>query len=165
VIVSLFEQYERPVYAFLLRMVGSREWAEELAQETFLAALRAVDQLPGIADQRAWLYRIATRIALKALKRRHRLAWLPRLKVDDYRLNPDDPSGGLARRDAVERALLAVAPEPRAALLLYSHYGLNGAELAEALGVEPDAVKARLYRARIVFRDAYEREVEDERAR
>lgn len=164
-IVSLFEQYQRPIYAYLLRLVGEREWAEELTQETFLAALRAADQLPGIANHRAWLYRIATNAAFNALKRRRRFAWLPWLKVDDYRLDGDDPGGIVARRDAVERALLAVPPAHRAALLLYSHYGLSVAEVAAALEIEPGAVKTRLYRARILFREAYEREVRDERAR
>ena len=74
-IVSLFEQYQRPIFAYLLRLVGEREWAEELTQETFLAALRAADQLPGIANHRAWLYRIATNAAFNALKRRRRVAY------------------------------------------------------------------------------------------
>jgi RNA polymerase sigma-70 factor (ECF subfamily) len=164
-IVTLFEQYQRPIFAYLLRLVGDREWAEELAQETFLAAFRAADQLPGIANHRAWLYRIATNAAFNALKRRRRFAWLPWLKADDYRLKGDDPSSAVARRDAVERALLAVPPPQRAALLLYSHYGLSVAEVAEALGIEQGAVKTRLYRARIVFREAYEREAEDESSR
>ena len=74
--VDLFERYHQDIFAYLYRMVHEREWAQDLAQETFLRVLRARRRLPEVANPRAWLYRVATNVALNALKRRDRFAWL-----------------------------------------------------------------------------------------
>jgi RNA polymerase sigma-70 factor (ECF subfamily) len=156
-VADLFEQYHAPVFAYLYRLVGDREWAHDLSQETFLRLFRARHRLPQVENRRAWVYRIATNLALNALKRHQRFAWLPWRKADDTRLAEPDPAEQSDRRVAVERALAELPSPYRATLLLYSHYGLNVREVAEALNVSEGAVKTRLYRAREMFRQAYER--------
>ncbi len=163
-IASLFRQYQQPIFAYLYRLVNQRELAEELTQETFLKAFAARQRLPGVANLRAWLYRIATNAAFNALRRGRRFAWLPWSRVDDLRLRGPDPAVSAGQQDVVERALAALPPAYRAPLLLYSHYGFSVGEVAEALGVGQGAVKMRLLRAREMFRQAYDREVCDERS-
>ena len=154
---ALFERHHREVYAYLCRMVHDPQWAEDLAQETFLRALKARRRLAQVENHRAWLYRIATNLALNALKRRRRFPWLPWRTVDDQRASKPDLAEALSQRTAVELALATLPPELRAPLLLYAHYGLSVAEVAQALNLTQGAVKTRLYRARIQFRQAYER--------
>ena len=73
-VVDLFEQYHSAVFAYLYRVVDDREWAHDLTQETFLRLFRARGRLSQVKNRRAWMYRIATNLALNALKRRRRFA-------------------------------------------------------------------------------------------
>ena len=157
-IASLFDQYQPALFGYLCRLVGAREWAEELTQETYLRAFNARDRLASIINRRAWLYRIATNVALNAIKRRRRFAWLPWAAADE-RARGQDTTERIAEHNAVERALDALSTEYRVPLLLYSHYGFSVQEVAEALSLSEGAVKTRLYRAREMFRQAYAQEV------
>ncbi len=151
---ALFARYHAEVYAYLCRLLRDGEWAEDLAQETFLRAFESRTHLPEVANPRAWLYRVATNLALNALKRRRRFAWLPWSERQAARQNVAD---SVAERSAVQGALAALPPELRAPLLLYAGEGLRVAEVAQVLGVSEGAVKMRLVRARRLFRQAYEK--------
>ncbi len=153
-VARLFERHHGEIFGYLNRMVGERELAQDLAQETFLQAHRARGGLPEVLDQRAWLYRIATNLALNAIKRRTRFAWLPWFSVDRP---ASDSSEQVGERSALEAALAALQPTYRAPLLLHCHYGLSIAEVAQALGIKEGAARSRVSRARDMFREAYER--------
>jgi RNA polymerase sigma-70 factor (ECF subfamily) len=150
----LFERHHGEIFGYLNRMVGDRELAQDLAQEVFLRAHLARRQLPQVLDQRAWLYRIATNLALNAIKRRDRFAWLPWLSVDRPAADTAQQAG---ERSVIEAALAALQPAYRAPLLLHCHHGLSTAEVAHALGIQEGAARTRVYRAREMFREAYER--------
>ncbi len=155
---ALFERHHAEVYAYLRRMVGDGALAEDLVQETFLRAFAARAGLPRVQNPRAWLYRVATNLALNALKRRRRFAWLPWHAGAERQATERDPAEALGAYSAVEAALATLSPQLRAPLLLYACEGMSVAEVAEALGLSEGAVKMRLQRARRLFRQAYERE-------
>ena len=152
--VELFERYHEEVYGYLCGMLREAAWAEDLAQETFLRALQARHRLPEVRNPRAWLYRVATNVALNALKRRRRFAWLPWRASDDPRPAPD-VAEQVAGQSELEAALAGLPPAYRAPLLLYAQYGLSPAEVAEALGLSLAAARKRIYRATEMFRQAY----------
>jgi len=151
----MFTRYQRPIYGYLLGMVGDVEQAEDLTQDTFLKAYKALPRTPDPALP-AWLYRIATNTALDALRRR-RLRWLPFTPGDEERW--PDPAPDLptrcAEQEAVRRALAALTPPQRACLLLRARDGLTLDEVAWALGLSIGAAKMTLYRAKERFRVAY----------
>lgn len=153
----LFERHHVEVFAYLVRMVHDREWAQDLAQETFVSAYRQRSQLAGLQNPRAWLYRVATNLALNALKRRQRFAWLP-WEWHEGRISSPDLIEAVSRQSQVEAALASLSPDQRAALLLYAHYGFKVAEVAEALNLTEGAARMRLQRAREQFRVAYRKE-------
>ncbi len=153
-VTYLFERHHAELFAYLCYMVRDREAAEDLAQETFVQASRAGHNLPQVHNQRAWLYRVATNLALNALKRRRRFAWLPWIETQG---SDSDVADQVGKQAAIEEALAALSPDYRAPLLLYAHYGLSVAEVAAAVGISEGAVKVRLHRARVMFRQAYER--------
>jgi RNA polymerase sigma-70 factor (ECF subfamily) len=163
-VAGLFEQYQAPVFAYLYRLVGDREWAHDLSQETFLQLFHTRHRLPEVENRRAWVYRIATNLALNALKRSRRFAWLPWCQADDLQVHGPDPAERVDEHATLERALAELPADYRAPLLLYSHYGFSVREVARALNVSEGAVKTRLFRAREMFRQAYERGDGDERA-
>ena len=155
---ALFERHHVEVYAYLCRLLRDGDWAEDLAQETFLRAFKARASLAQVENHRAWLYRVATNLALNALKRRRRFAWLPWQAWGERRPARQDVAATVLARSALETALAALPLKLRAPLLLYAGEGLSVAEVAQALSLSEGAVKMRLMRARRLFRAAYERE-------
>lgn len=153
--VELFERFHRNILVYLYGLVHEAQWAQDLTQETFLRVLRARSSLPEVTNPRAWLYRVATNVALNALKRRRRLTWLP-LQASD---REPAPGSGLAERvgerSALEDALASLPPGYRAALLLHKRDGLSTSEVAAVLGLTEAAARKRIYRAIEMLRRAY----------
>jgi RNA polymerase sigma-70 factor, ECF subfamily len=151
----LFESHQREIGAYLVRLVGDRALAEDLAQDTFEKALRALSRLPAEANTRAWLYRIATNTALDCLRRRKLITWLP---LFDHDVDPAArASFGDASLESVtlQHCLDRLPPRYRVPLVLYACQGLSTHEIAAVLRLTAAAVKTRLYRAREKFRQIY----------
>lgn len=148
----LFEEYHAPVLNYLHRMVGDRLVAEDLAQDAFIKAYRA---LPGTRPDlafKAWLYRIATNTAISHLRRKKIVSWVPFLTDP---ASDESVEGHVTRRHDIEAALRKL-PSHYAAILLLRHYqGLSLAETAAALDITENAAKLRLFRARKAFATAY----------
>jgi RNA polymerase sigma-70 factor, ECF subfamily len=162
-VTELFQQYYDPVAAYIFCLVDDWEVAHDLAQETFLQLFQTRARLAAVENPRAWVYRIATHLALNKLKRARRFAWLPWSAVDGKpQFEWRDPAEETRQRDLIERALAALAPRYRAPLLLYAHYGLHIKEIAEALALTEGAVKVQLHRAREQFRQALAKEMDDD---
>ncbi|MFN8490400.1 MAG: RNA polymerase sigma factor [Caldilineaceae bacterium] len=159
VLVSrLFEEYAGQICAYIHSLVGDWDLAHDLTQETYLRLFRARLRLPQIENQRAWLYRIATRTTFNELKRRKRFAWLPWHKADE-RLQYDWMAGvetEVEHRELVSRALAMLSTNYRAPLILYDGHGFSIREIAETLEISEGAVKTRLHRAREQFQRFYE---------
>ena len=153
---QLFRAYQRPILNYLYRLLGDVSQAEELAQDVFLRAYRALGRLSPEANQRAWLYRIATNAAYDHLRRRKLIQWLPLLGKEEQELRAEgDPEGTVVEREAVQRALAQIPLKYRVPLVLFSVQGYSTKEIGEILGISEGAVKTRLYRAREKFREVY----------
>jgi RNA polymerase sigma-70 factor (ECF subfamily) len=146
--------YQARVFAVLSRVLGPhgrQARVEELAQDTFLRALRALPRFTagGPAKVSSWLLTIATRRALTELQRQRPdvvdLHGVPVRAVDG------DPERVHARQ-ALERAIAELTPEQRAVFVLRDAHGLTEAEVAQALGLPVAAIKSRLHRARLRLR-------------
>jgi RNA polymerase sigma-70 factor (ECF subfamily) len=151
----LYREHRRPLLAYLARVVGDREAAEDLCQETFLKALRSWARHDPAANPVAWLYRIATNTAYDYLRRRRRAAVAPLVEVDT--LAGGHASGlGLGEGEGVRHALAQLPARYRVPLLLHTCAGHSLTEIADALGCSHAAVKMRLLRARERFRQVYQ---------
>src|SRR5258707_5213910 len=84
---QIYDEYKTPIYNYVYHLVGNREQADDLTQDTFLKAFKALPKMDASLKLSAWLYRIATNTAYDALRRRKLLAWLP-WQDQDY--DPDD---------------------------------------------------------------------------
>jgi RNA polymerase sigma-70 factor (ECF subfamily) len=160
-------RYERPVYSLLLRLLGRGPHVEDLAQETFLRAYRAFPSFQVDADARpsAWLFTIATRLALDSRKRR--TVPLAPLEAADHAASPTTsrPDARLSRVElgrAIERAAAALSDDQRAAFVLAEYYEMSLAEISLALGIPENTVKTRLFRARQHMRESLAGLVEDD---
>jgi RNA polymerase sigma-70 factor (ECF subfamily) len=135
-------------------MVGERALAEDLAQDAFVKAYRALPSTREDLAFKAWIYRIATNTAISHLRRRKLVRWVPFLPGQDHATN-ESIERTVGRRHDVEQALSKL-PQHYAAVLLLRHYqGLSLAETAAALDITENAAKLRLFRARKAFAAAY----------
>jgi RNA polymerase sigma-70 factor (ECF subfamily) len=155
---AFFQARHRAIFAYLWRMTGEEEAANDLCQETFLRAWRQFERIRLYDRPEAWLLRVATNLALNHLRRRKGPVG-GAIPLDES-IDPatSDPSWRFAVRDAVRGVLAELTPRQRAALILREAYGLTGDQLAQALGVSTPAAKMLLFRAREAFRARYERQ-------
>jgi RNA polymerase sigma-70 factor, ECF subfamily len=153
--------YQRPVFALLSRMLyarGRRDLVEDLAQETFVRALRAISTFGDDGRDRlsSWLLTIAARVALDALKRRA----LPEEPLDelvDIVPGPRRADEALMQhtlRDALLGAIEELPLGYRAVFLLREVHDMEYEEIAVALEIDLGTVKSRLSRARAALRKA-----------
>ncbi len=153
---ELTDPHRRELQLHCYRIVGSVQDAEDLVQETLLAAWRGLEAFEGRASLRSWLYRIATNRSLNALRARSlrpgRLEPYPDALLEDV---PDRSPGPAARyeaREAVELAFIialqGLPARQRAVLVLRDVLGFSAAEVAGMLDTGEVAVKGALQRAR-----------------
>lgn len=151
----LFTTYHATLVRYLTRRLGDRDWAEEVAQETFVRALRQ----DHIVNERSWLFAVATNLvrddARKEARRRRHLELLAAEQRDAYVDAPDvSMERALDAADA-RRALDTLAERDRQALLLKEE-GLDYTEIAEILGVAVGSVGTTLSRARRRLAESFE---------
>ena len=155
---TLIRRYEQPICSYLLRLTGDSARAQDLAQETFLRAYQALCEGDRWENPRAWLYRVASRLATDDYRRRRLLRWLPLWNIDGEKHTDETIEDTMAEQMAVRATLAALAPKYRVPLVLYVCEGYSVAEVAEILGISVSAVKMRLSRARKKFRQFYQGE-------
>ena len=152
----LFRTYHAGLVRYLTRRLGDRDWAEEVAQETFVRALRQ----ERIVSERSWLFAVATNLvrdeARKDERRRRHLQLLA-AEARAAELEEPEPSTLERAQEAAiaRRALEQLAERDRNALLLKEE-GLDYTEIADALGLSPGSVGTTLARARRRLAEAYE---------
>jgi RNA polymerase sigma-70 factor (TIGR02960 family) len=174
---EITDPYRRELRAHIYRIVGSTQDAEDLVQETLLAAWRGLDHFEARASLRAWLYRIATNRSLDALRanrrrpedlqrmtevpkpsRRSEPIWIepyPDVLLEGI---PDEAPGPEARYETKEALALAfivglqhLPPQQRAVLVLRDVLGFRAGEVAEMLEASEASVNSMLRRARAAF--------------
>lgn len=147
---AFVEHHQRAVFALLSRIVGRSPEVEDLAQETFLRALRALPSfdIGGAARLSTWLLTIATRLALDVCRKRaRRQRWfLPGEVVSAS--TPEHEMQLSELRCAIASAVGELPVDQRAAFVLAEFHGFALADIATALQVPTSTVKTRLFRAR-----------------
>src|SRR3954469_15032801 len=152
----LFREYHQPLVRYLTRRLGDRDWAEEVAQETFL---RAVKQ-ESIVSERSWLFAVATNLvrdeARKDIRRRRRLEVLREQSRADEVVDPEPLTVERAEEAAIARKALDQLTERDREALLMREEGLDYVEIATALELSFASVGTTLARARRRLVEAYE---------
>ncbi len=153
------------VYRLAYRLTGNAHDAEDLTQDVFVRVFRSLSSYtPGTFE--GWLHRITTNLFLDMVRRRARIRFesLPDDAPD--RLAGREPSPAQAYDDAhwdddVQRALDALAPEFRAAVVLCDIEQLSYEEIADVLGIKLGTVRSRIHRGRTQLRAALEHRAPD----
>lgn len=149
---ELYDAHAAELAGYLWKVTGDREAATDLMQDTFIAGMRDEAALREPAKVRAWLFRIATRLAIKRLRRARLIAFVPFVGTERSAVGTPDVEG-LAVRDA----LRAISADQAVALVLHYAHGFTRAEIAELVGRSEETVKSRIARGRRAFLAAYDR--------
>ena len=162
--VAAFERlssaYADRLFMLLLRLLGDRAEAEDVAQEVMLRAWQGITRFRGQSSYFTWLYRIAVNEANRALEKRARHPAGVTLGADELQLpapgalDPSRQAENSELRRTLGRALADLPPPLRTALVLRDVEGLSTQEAAEIAGVGEAAFKSRLHQARLRVRAA-----------
>jgi RNA polymerase sigma factor (sigma-70 family) len=146
------------VYRLAYRLTGDRHDAEDLTQEVFVRVFRSLSSYtPGTFE--GWLHRITTNLFLDSVRRKAKIRFEGLADDAADRLAGREPTPAQAFFDShldadIERALAALAPEFRAAVVLCDIEGLSYEEIAATLGVKLGTVRSRIHRGRAQLRTA-----------
>jgi RNA polymerase sigma-70 factor, ECF subfamily len=156
---ALVLRYQSQIYR-LVRILARKDWhdAEDLTQETFIRAYRAMGQFRHDSTFRTWLHRIALNVIWSHLSRRRQRA--PHVGLEpmgddgghgpahEPATSPDELEAALIRRQAIDRALATLSTDARLAITLRDIQGLEYHEIATITGVPIGTVESRIFRAR-----------------
>jgi RNA polymerase sigma-70 factor (ECF subfamily) len=170
---ELVRRHERRVYGVVRRMAGDPADADDLAQEVFLTAWKAIGSFRGGSSFYTWLYRIAVNASLTYLKKKGRER--NRAAFDENALAagpvggvpPCDPAGNsetVELRSRVEEAVGRLPGHFRAAFALVVDQGLSHADAARALGCSENTVSWRMHKARKILRERLRPYLEEDRS-
>lgn len=154
---QIVTEHSARVYRLAYRLTGNQHDAEDLTQETFVRVFRSLSSYtPGTFE--GWLHRITTNLFLDQVRRRRRIRMDPLGDDADRVAGPvglGSPERGYEHANLdhdVQRALDALSPEFRAAVVLCDIEGLSYEEIALTLGIKLGTVRSRIHRARAQLR-------------
>ena len=170
---TLVREYERRIFALVLRMIGNRAEAEDLAQEVFVQVFKAIGSFRGESKLSTWIYRIAVNLC------KNRSKYLRVRHSDDQRelgsveerigtrdaaganvaqvAGPDEVMAGKQVELIVQHAILELEPSFRECLVLRDVEDLSYEEIGVITGLPEGTVKSRIHRARGQLREIVER--------
>jgi len=145
---AIFRAHQKEIFVYFLRTTGNGSLAEDLGQETFARACSSAVFFRGDSSVRTWLFAIARRVMVDHIRRRGPAS----VPMDSDAPGPAvDPSD----RIAIEQALGALPITSREAVVLCDVLGLTPSEGADITGLNANAFRVRLHRARAQFREVY----------
>jgi RNA polymerase sigma-70 factor, ECF subfamily len=170
---ELVRAYERRVLALVLRMLGNRAEAEDLAQEVFVQVFKAIGGFRGDSKLSTWIYRIAINLCknrskylrvrhsdeqdeLEAIAERVPMGELRRANVGQVE-RPDEMMSGRQVERIVQESILEIEQSFRECLVLRDVEELSYEEIGEITGLPAGTVKSRIHRARAQLKELVER--------
>jgi RNA polymerase sigma-70 factor (ECF subfamily) len=169
---ELVRKYQQPVYSFVLRMLGNREEAEDLAQEVFVTIFKSIGGFRGDSKLSTWIYRIATNHCHnrhKYLSRRRHQATQSFEHTSERALTgpsgqglalqanparPDQILEGKRVEHTLQGAIARLDEGQRLLVILRDVQGLSYQEIGEIAGLAEGTVKSRLHRARMALKES-----------
>ena len=155
---KLMEDFQRPILAFVYRMIGDSDEAQDLAQEVFVRAYRAI-QAPRFQLKKAalstWLFQVARNAAIDHLRKRTRKPFLSSELFPGQRdalpagtPQPDEQMATNELQTRIEKALMQLSEDQRTALTLSVYHQQTHEQIAAVLKCSTKSVESRIYRAR-----------------
>ncbi|HEM62003.1 MAG TPA: sigma-70 family RNA polymerase sigma factor [Chloroflexi bacterium] len=151
---ELVRRHRQGTINVVYRMCGDAHLAEEAAQEAFIRAWTHLPRYKPQSPFRNWLYRIATNVAVDALRSEKETVDLESVYLTDAREGPPEIAETQERGERVREAVLGLPPASRAVIVLREYEGLSYREIADTLGIPMGTVMSRLNYARGLLRES-----------
>ena len=153
---QVYAEHERHVFRYAYHLLGQRDDADDVKQETFLRAYRAISGFRSDCSMRTWLLRICANLCrdrVKSRERRPEVLFDPQttpdsMIADDHVVDPQDAVEKSFARRTLYRAMRGMPAEQREIIILRDLEEMSYEEIAEVLGCSRPSVKLRLFRAR-----------------
>jgi RNA polymerase sigma-70 factor (ECF subfamily) len=155
---EIVEQHSARVYRLAYRLTGNPHDAEDLTHDVFVRVFRSLHSYqPGTFE--GWLHRITTNVFLDKMRRKQRIRFdalsdESAARLASREMGPEGTFDATHFDDDVQRALDALSPDFRAAVVLCDIEGLSYEEIAATLGVKLGTVRSRIHRGRAQLREA-----------
>lgn len=161
---QVYAQYERQVFRYAWHLLGNADDADDVKQDTFLRAYRAISGFRNDCSLRTWLLRICTNLCrdrIKSQSRRREVLFDPHeapqdLMWDDQAIDPHELAERSQMADVVRAALGGMPSDQRHIIVLREIEDLSYEEIADVIGCSRASVKLRLFRARQRLRERVE---------
>ena len=151
---QLVRRHREGVINVVYRMCGDANLAEDAAQEAFIRAWQHLPSYRPRSPFRNWVYRIATNVALDALRRERETVDIESLPLATSNERPQSTVEREERGERVRQAVVALPPASRAVLVLREYEGLSYREIADTLNIPMGTVMSRLNYARNRLRES-----------
>jgi RNA polymerase sigma-70 factor (ECF subfamily) len=154
----IFNRYSKPLLSFIYNLVGDRDQAEELVQETFVRAYRRLGSMRDGRHLSSWLFGIARNVVREAVKRKYseRTAVVLEqgggLDLRDTRVGPDEPILADELSRAIQGALAGLPEDGRVVFVLKVLHRMRYQEISRVTGSSVGKLKTDLHRARLQMR-------------
>ncbi|MCD6221215.1 sigma-70 family RNA polymerase sigma factor [bacterium] len=161
---ELMKRTQTNIYNLGLRLLGNKEDAADLMQETYIKAYENLDRFEGRSSFSTWLYRIATNNALMKLrKEKNKKVSIDELKkfgdksykieISDWSENPSSYFKSAELKEVLQKAIDSLPPKYKSVFILHDVEGLPLTEVAQILSLSVPAVKTRVHRSRMYLRE------------
>jgi len=160
-IKDLYQEFQQPIYRYLLRLSGSHQAAEDLTQETFYQAVMSIYRFKGNSKASTWLYKIARNTYLNEKKHQIKTIKLEQKmesQVENYYAGQPTPDKSFEKKliaEKVHHALQLLPEHYRTVILLREYEELSHAEISKVINKTPASSKVLLYRAKQKFKEEY----------
>ncbi|MCX2728396.1 RNA polymerase sigma factor [Thermomicrobium sp. 4228-Ro] len=163
---TLYERYVDRIYDFVVRLIGDRDAAADITQETFLKAMQALRARRFSGSLRAWLFTIARNAAIDYQRRQRTTAfshlptpegeeWEPEIPASGPEAEPEETTRRRELAELVWQAARGLPPNDYAVLELALRHDLTPAEVAQVVGVRRGAINTRLSRVRDALEESF----------
>lgn len=154
---TLVRRHGAAMLGLATRLLGTRSEAEDAVQDCFVTAWRKLPEFRGDSAFRTWIHRIVTNRCLNLLRSRrpvHSLDSVPEPAAPEHQVSPARAAESHAAVRALSGALTGLSPEQRVCWVLRELEGQAYDTIAETVGISPQAVRARVFRARRYLTEA-----------
>lgn len=141
------------MYDFALKMVGDADTAGDITQEVFIRLYKSNSNHTAISNVKNWLFILTRNLCLNRIRDSRRQVSLDAVPETEIQVDCSADS----RHIILQKAMYALAPDLREALILKEYQGFSYIEIGGILGITVPAVRSLLYRARVALKEIYEK--------
>jgi RNA polymerase sigma-70 factor (ECF subfamily) len=153
---ELFNRYNRPLHAFIVRMTGEAGTAEDIFQETWVRIVRNVDKFRGDCKFSSWMFQIALNLCRNLARSNSRREFVELEKAGDLSQDPDVDADRILLARKMKKLVDSLPDKMREVVVLRFYHEKTDFEIAEITGLPPGTVKSRIFRGMKLLKEKLE---------